>query len=74
MLVHSDEDEVVSRDAAQPFSNVTRVEFSLSCWVFMLLFESGRLVKDDLSLACATVHADLSLGARSDLLDFLDDL
>ncbi len=65
---------MVGGDAAQPFSNVTRVEFALSCRVFMLLFEGGRLVKDDLTLACTTVHADLSLGSGGHLFDFLDDL
>ena len=40
----------------------------------MLLFEGGRFVKDDLTLACTTVHADLSLGAGGHLFDFLDDL
>ena len=30
LLVHTDENEMVGRDAAQPFSNITRVEFALS--------------------------------------------
>ena len=72
LLVHSNEDEVFSRDAGQPLTNVSWVQLALG--VVVLFLEGGRLVQDDFPLGGATVHANLTLGARGDLFHFLDDL
>ena len=48
LLVHADEDEVLGWDAAEPLTDVSRVEFSLG--VVVLLLEGRRLVEDDLPL------------------------
>ena len=72
LLVHADEDEVLGRDAAEPLTDIAWVEFALG--VVVLFLEGRRLVEDDLALGRTAVHADLTLGAGGDLLDFLDDL
>ena len=72
LLVHSNEDEVFSRYAGQPLTNVSWVQLALG--VVVLFLEGGRLVQDDFPLGGATVHANLTLGARGDLFHFLDDL
>ena len=51
---------MLSWNAAQPLTDVTGVELSLRCLVLFL--EGCRLVQNDFSLGCATVHAHLTLG------------
>ena len=48
LLVHANENEVLGRDAAEPLTDITRIEFSLG--VVVLLLEGRWLVKDDLAL------------------------
>ena len=64
LLVHSDENEVFGWDAAQPFTDVTRVELAPSfvltalALCFLLFLEGRRLVECNLTLCFTTVHTD----------------
>ena len=58
-------------DTVEPLTNIARVEFSLGV---VVLFLEGRRLIDDFPLGRTAVHAHFALGARVDLLHFLDDL
>ena len=74
LFVHSDENQVLGWDAAEPFTDVSWVEFSLSPFGIVLFLEGRWFVQDNFSLGRTAMHADLSLGARCDLFDLFDDL
>ena len=77
MLVHADENQVVIGYPAEPFTNVTGVEFSVGTLLSLTSIFSLNVVgfvKNNLALWFLAVHAQGALGSRGDLLDFLDDL
>ena len=50
LLIHSDENQVFGWNAAQPFTDISGVEFSLSSFGIVLLLEGRWFVQDDFAL------------------------